>query len=102
MGRLIEVQQVHRCPRSLTLRAGDVLAVTATGGRVRSGTRVIEMLGPFVPAVLAESGQILSPAGTPNAVMFVARREGRSAVDVVTGEPWGVARTTTLDLLVES
>jgi hypothetical protein len=101
MGRLIEVRHVQECPRFLRLRSGDLLAFSATGGRIRSGEGVLEMLGAFLPAVIAPDREVLSPAGAPNTVMFLARRAGRSTMDVVTGDPWRAARTTTFDVLVE-
>ena len=101
MSRLIEVQDPRACPRRLTLRVGDVLAFAATGGRVRRGGEAVELLGPFLPAVLAAGGEVLSPAGAPSAVLFRARGVGDSTIDVMTGDPWGASRATTLDVRVE-
>ena len=101
MGRLIEVQHAQACPSSLTINVGDVLAFGATGGHVQSGTNVLELLGPFLPAILGNNGEILSPLGAPNAVWFVARRSGRARIDVVTGDPWQAPQTTILDIIVE-
>lgn len=101
MGRLIEVQQVQSAPANLTIRVGDVLTFGATGGHVRSGGDVIEILGPFLPATLADNGQIVSPMGTPSVLWFLARRPGRATVDVVTGDPWQAPQTTPLDITVE-
>jgi hypothetical protein len=61
----------------------------------------IEILGPFLPAVVGDNGQILSPMGAPNAVWFLARRPGRATIDVVTGDPWQAPQTTTLDITIE-
>jgi hypothetical protein len=102
MGRLIEVQHAQDLPTSLTIRVGDVLVFGATGGHVYSGAEVVEILGPFLPGVLGDNGQILSPMGAPNAVLFLARRTGRATIDVVTGDPWHAPKTTTLDITVES
>jgi hypothetical protein len=52
MARLIEVQHAQVFPPSLTTKVGDVLAFGATGGHVESGMNVIEILGPFLPAVV--------------------------------------------------
>jgi hypothetical protein len=101
MARLIDVQQAQGFPPSLTINVGDVLAFGATGGHVQSGTNVIEILGPFLPAVVGDNGQILSPMGTPNAVWFLARRPGRATIDVVTGDPWQAPQTTTLNITIE-
>lgn len=101
MPRLIEVQDPRACPRLLMLRVGDVLACSASGGRVRGDGRVVEMLGAFVPAALAPDGGVLAPAGAPGTVMFAARAAGSSAIDVVTGDPWGARVTTSIDVRVE-
>jgi hypothetical protein len=101
MGRLIEVQEAQKCPSPLTLHPGDVLLFHATGGSVDSGGGVVEMLGPFIQAVLGEHGGILTPMGPPNTVLFRARKRGRAVIDVVTGDPWGASQKTTLNLAVE-
>jgi hypothetical protein len=102
MGRLIEIQLAQPWPPTLTVQIGDVLLFQATGGHVRSGGDVVEMLGPFVPAVLGDTGQILTPMGAPNTVMFRVHRLGRAMIEVVSGDPWQAPRTTTLGIKVES
>jgi hypothetical protein len=102
MGRLIEIQPGQGLPPSLTIHVGDGLLCGATGGHVQSGADVVEMLGPFQPGVLVERGEIISPQGAPNTVLFLARRSGRATIDVVTGDPWYAPQTTTLDITVES
>lgn len=102
MGRLIEVQQVQGLPPRVTLRVGDALRFVATGGHVQVGADVVEIVGPFLPGVLRENGEILSPMGAPNAVLFLARRPGRAMIDVVTGDPWRAPRTTPLEITVEA
>jgi hypothetical protein len=101
MGRLIEVQQAPGDLRRLTIKVEDVLQFAATGGRVHSGADVVEILGPFVPGVIGDNGQILSPVGAPNTVLFVARRPGAATIDVVTGDPWHGPKTATLEISVE-
>lgn len=102
MARLIEVQDAHVCPSPLTVSLGDVLLFRATGGRVRSGGDVVELLGPLLSAVLGEDGNILTPIGAPNTVLFRARRSGRARIDVVMGDPFHTPQTATLDITVES
>jgi hypothetical protein len=102
MGRLIEVQHAQDLPTRLTIRVGDLLLFGATGGHVHSGAEVVEILGPFIPGVVGNDGQILSPMGAPNTVLFLARRPGRVTIDVVTGDPWHAPETTALDITVES
>jgi hypothetical protein len=102
MSRLIEVQHAQDLPTRLTIRVGDVLNFGATGGYVHSGAEVVEILGPFLPGVLGDNGEILSPMGAPNAVLLLARRPGRATIDVVTGDPWHAPETTALSITVES
>jgi hypothetical protein len=101
MPRLIEVQHTQECPSPLVVRAGDVLLWRAAGGRVREGDDVLDLLGPFVSAVLGDDGNVLTPAGPPNTVLFRARRPGRARVEVVTGDPFHAPRTTAVDVRVE-
>lgn len=102
MGRLIEIQHAQDpLPTSLTIRVGDVLVFGATGGHVHSGPEVVEILGPFLPGVLGDNGQVLSPMSAPNTVLFIARCSGRATIDVVTGEPWRSPKTTTVNITVE-
>jgi hypothetical protein len=102
MGRLIEVQHAQDVSTGLTIRVGDLLIFRATGGHVYSGAEAVEILGPFLPGVLGENGQILSPMGSPNRVLFLARHPGRAKIDVVTGDPWHEPKTTALNITVES
>jgi hypothetical protein len=101
MTRLIEIDDIGGCPPSLTLAPGDLLRFAATGGRMRSGAGVVEMLGPFVPGMLTDAdGEILSPEGPPGTVMFLARRPGRARVEVISGDPFYATQTTTLEIIV--
>jgi hypothetical protein len=101
MGRLIEIEHVGEGPPTLTVHVGDVLLFKATGGHVQSGDDVVEMLGAFLPAVQGDNGNILTPMGAPNTVLFRALRPGRASIDVVTGDPWHAPQTTTLAITVE-
>lgn len=101
MSRLIEVQQVEGGASPLAIRVGDVLLIRATGARIREGERAVELLGPFVSAVVAETGAVLVPSGPPNAVLVRAREPGSASLDVFTGDPWHSPRAATLGLTVE-
>jgi hypothetical protein len=101
VARLIEVQDSRVCSSPLAVHAGEVLMFQAAGGRVRSGADVVELLGPFLRAVVGDDGNILAPMGFPNTVLFRARRPGRAVIDVVTGDPFHAPQTTTLDITVE-
>lgn len=101
MGRLIEAQPEQPLPQSLRLKVGDLLSFAATGGHVQAGADAVEILGPFIPGTIVAGGQILSPAGAPCALFFLARRPGRARIDVVTGDPWAAPQATTLELTIE-
>jgi hypothetical protein len=101
MARLIEVHDARVCPSPLAVRTGDVLLFRAAGGRVRSGAAV-EALGPFVPGEIGDHGEVLTPMGPPNAILFRARRPGRAAIEVVTGDPFHAPQTTELEIDVAS
>lgn len=101
MARLIEVQAEQALPSGLTVRTGDLLHFGATGGRVRSGAESVEVLGPFVPGVVGTHGEVVSPIGAPNTVLFLARSPGRASIEVVVGDPWSAPRPLALDLTVE-
>jgi hypothetical protein len=100
MARMIEVQDVRLCQSPLTVHPGDVVLLRAAGGRVRSGADVVELLGPFLGAVVGDDGTILTPVGPPNTLLISARQAGRALIDVVTGDPFHGPRTTTLGVTV--
>lgn len=102
MGRLIDMQATQDLPPRLTIQSGDLLLFGATGGHVRSGPDVIEILGSFLPGVVGVNGQVLSPLGAPNSVVFLAHCPGRATIDVVTGDPWSAPQTTIINITVES
>ena len=102
MGRLIEVDDPLKCPSRLAVHTGDMLLFRAAGGRVRSGQGIVEMLGPFLQAILVEGGEVLTPQGPPNTVLFRACRPGHAVVDVITGDPFYQPHTTSCELTVES
>jgi hypothetical protein len=104
MARLIEIQDlqnVKHVPEPLALHVDDILMFRATGGRIRANADVVELLGPFVPGVIGTNGEILSPIGAPNRVMFRACHPGLVTVEVITGDPWHIVQTITLNLVVE-
>jgi len=102
MARLIEVQDARECRSPLTVHPGDVLLFRAVGGHVRSGGDSVEMLGPFLATVAGDDGNILTPMGSPNTVMFRARQPGEALIDVVTGDPFHTTQTTALVIAVKS
>lgn len=110
MGRLIEVQDIDVLPPDVTLRVGDALCFAATGGRVHQSEErqlndaeeVVQLLGIFLQSVIGTNGQIISPMGSPNNVLFLARRPGSVRIDVVTGDPWRNPRAITLNIIVKT
>lgn len=79
-------------PSELVLAAGDVVRVSATGGRVSSGTAV-ELLGTLSESVVGTDGSVLTPLGAPGTVLFRAVAPGRAEVELMTGDPFGPAGT---------
>jgi len=100
MARLIEVPNVALCRSPLVIRVGDALLFHGLGGHVRSGGDAIEMLGPFVQAIVGENGEVLTPSGPPNTVVFRARRTGTATIDLVTGN-FSSPVTTSLQVEIE-
>ena len=86
MPRLIDVSALQPLPPAVSLRAGDLLLVRATGGAVIEGAAV-EALGAFGAAALSPGGSVLAAMGGPDAVLFLARAPGRARIEVVRGDP---------------
>lgn len=101
MRRLIEVKHTEALPQSLTIKEGDLLVISATGGRLQADTEAIEIIGPFISGVVGDNSEIFSPMGAPNRVALLARRPGRATIDLITGDPWRSPKTTTIELIVE-
>jgi hypothetical protein len=101
MSRLIEVQRVEDCPSPLRVRVGDVLVLPASGARVQAGGPAIELLGPFLPAVVGTDGEVLAPEGAPNTVLVRARQPGSATIDVFTRDPFHASRPITMTVAVE-
>ena|ERR1043165_6546394 len=95
MPRLIEVQDVAAPAPHLTAQTGDVLLFRAAGARLLSGSGVLEPLGPFVTAVLAGTGEVLTPEGPPNTVLVRANGPGRAQLEVISGDPFHNPQTVT-------
>jgi hypothetical protein len=101
MARWIEIRSGDRLPESFTIKVGDLLMFSASGGRLRSDENVLELLGHFIPAVLGDNWQILSPVATPNSVFFIARASGVAVIEIVKGDPWHASTTTRHAIRVE-
>lgn len=98
MTRLIELQADQDLPARLTMVVGDLLWLEASGGHVLAGESSVELLGAFLKCVVGLEGEVLTPMGAPNVVLFRARRAGTARVAVVSGDPWHQPTTTALEL----
>ena len=101
MARLLEIEDAGACPSPLVVRAGDVLLLRAAGARILSGADDIELLGPFVTAVLGSNGEVLSPIGPPGAVLVVTRRLCRASIVATTGDPFHATQSIELTIVVK-
>ena len=102
MPRLIEVQQDQLDSAVQDMKVGDVLLFRASGGRVRAGEEVVELLGVFMTAVIGTSGEILEPLGPPNAVLFRALNSGEAKISITAGDPFYDPKTAELRINVNS
>ena len=102
MARLIEVQEPDQFRAPLAVRVGDVLVFQATGARISDGESALEILGPFVSAVVGENGAVLAPMGFPNAVLVRACGPGKATLELFTGDPFHGRRTTTLRITIDA
>ena len=101
MSRLIDIQPDRQdLPAELVVEVGDVLRFAATGGRIRTGA-AIELIGILNDCVLGTNGQVLRPIGAPGTVLFRANEQGRTVLEIVTGDPWQSSSTLTLNVRVE-
>ncbi|HYV38742.1 MAG TPA: hypothetical protein VE988_23860 [Gemmataceae bacterium] len=100
MARLIEVQDEQETLGCLTIQQGDAVTFSATGGRVLSGQESIEMLGPYVRAVIGDDGKVMTPMGPPNSVIFRANHPGTAHISLVIGDPFHSPKTLPWELTV--
>ncbi|KAK43514.1 hypothetical protein BG58_32025 [Caballeronia jiangsuensis] len=97
MARLIDLACRDTVSGALYLAVGDVLSCAAIGGRV-IGPDALELLGPFIGGIVTGSGDILSPAGLPNRVLFVARKAGRTSLELYAGDMSRPPHVLTIDV----
>lgn len=100
MGRLIEIATMQGLPPVLDVCIGDLLVFNASGAHVLAGAEAVALLGSFMKSVVGDSQQVLSPAGPPNAVVFLVQRSGLAKISIVTGSPWHGTKTTALELAI--
>ncbi len=80
---------------------GDVLVFQATGARISDCASALEILGPFVSAVVGSNGAVLAPMGSPNTVLVRACGPGQASLELFTGDPFHDRRTTTLHITID-
>lgn len=99
--RLFELKpKAQELPANLTIAVGDVLRFAASGGRVLDG-KAVEALGVFVRGVIGTDGRAMSPAGSPNAVLFRAVAPGSATIDIVYGDPFGASNALKIVVTVQ-
>jgi hypothetical protein len=88
MPLLIDVETAPPGPPPLiTLEVGDLVAFSAPGAVVESGT-ALEPMGAFVRALPGPDGRPLVPQGPPNVVLFRASSPGEAILRVTIGYVW--------------
>lgn len=87
-------------PARLRVRAGDLLVIDASGGRVVSGEGAVELLGAFLQGVPTGAGEVIEPAGPPSQVVLRAVAAGRATIELYRGDPFG-GQTRPLHLALE-
>jgi hypothetical protein len=98
--RLIDLRpNQQEVPADLAVALGDVLRFAASGGRVREG-EAVELVGVFSTAAVGLDGNLLTPAGAPDVVLFRAVRPGQATLEVMSGDPFHSAQAVTMTLSV--
>ena len=100
MARLIEVLDLDAVPSSLTLSIDDVLLLHAAGARVVSGADSVELLGPYVPALVTGAREVLSPSGLPSTVLVRARRPGIASIAIIRGNSFPAPQAVEIEISV--
>jgi hypothetical protein len=101
MTRLVEIDDPAACGPALSVKVGDLLVFAASGGRADTSSKAVLLLGMFVRSVVGTNGTVVAPIEPPNAIIFLAHSMGQATIDVISGEPFGTATTTTLTVIVE-
>jgi hypothetical protein len=100
MPRLIEIPKAEDGPPSLTIAVGDCLLFRASGGRIAQGGPCVELCGPFFPAFVAPSGEVISPQGSPDSVLVLARAPGPATLEIFRGDAWRGSHKITVAITV--
>src|SRR5438445_13863619 len=98
---LIEVDTTESFPETLQLSVGDCLSINASGASVEQGSENLELFGPLVETVLGSNGEMLTPCGLPNRILFLAREQGRAKAIVTKAAGFQSATVTHITVLIE-
>jgi len=101
MTRLIEIDDAKYCAPSLSVKVGDLLVFSASGGWVNTGDSALRLVGVFMRAVIGTNRMVLEPVGSPNAVVFEVQQQGQATIDVISGNPFAITVSTTLLIIAE-
>jgi hypothetical protein len=101
MSRLIEIDDARACAPSLSVKVGDLLVFSASGGRMNTSGPALRYLGAFMRAVVGTNREVLEPMGLPNSVVFEVLQHGQAKIDVISGGLSGNRSTTTLLIIVK-
>jgi hypothetical protein len=100
MTRLIEIDDAKDGAPSLSVKVGDLLVFSASGGRTNTNDPSVRLVGVFVRAIIGVNRTVIEPMGPPNTVVFEARQQGQTTIDVISGDPFGAAASSTTLLIV--
>jgi hypothetical protein len=98
MSRLIDIGTEPVA--ELIVRVGDVLSFGASGGRVEEGGSAIEALGAFRPAIVATTGEVMSPETPATTMLFRAVARGRARLSLFSSLDWAAPATRSVEIVV--
>ena len=94
------MKRAQEVPPRITLEAGDLLRVGATGGRVDEGECLV-CLGAFRTGFLPRTGAFIPHSGPPTAVVFRAVEPGTARITLFTGDPYHSPGAVTVEIDVQ-
>ena len=99
MARLFNLHST--IPTQLLIEVDDLLVIGAIGCSLKSGTGNVEILGPYLPGVMDENGNVIMPMGNPNTVMILARRPGTATIVLFFSNlPSGTSKSSTMSIKI--
>src|SRR5690242_13746029 len=101
MARLIEVDNLDHLPAAIVIKRSDVLLFRASGGYVTAGSDCIRVTGPMTTGTILADATVISPSGPPNAILFEAILQGKSQIEVLTGDPFYAPIAQHIEIRIE-